>query len=133
MESPDRRFSGQPGNVALEPLVRPGTHLRSAVLDDRGIQLLARERQRRTIELPPLSTLVGALLWFLVPAISLLSAVDWEAGAVAGVGGLCLWILNRRAERSTIRFADGFIRFLDDTPAYGIREDDDVRWRWGRG
>jgi hypothetical protein len=133
MESQHGRTSGQPGTVARERLVHTAAHLRAAAVDDRAIEFLALERERRTIELPPLGTLVGALLWFLVPAVPLLALVDWEAAAVAGAAGLILRMLNRQAVRSSVRFADGFLRFRDDTPVHGIREEDDVRWHWGRG
>lgn len=133
MDSLDRRTSGQPGTVALERLAHAAAHLHATAVDDRAIQLLAQERERRTIELPPLGTLVGVLLWVLVPAVALGSLVDWEAAAGAGAVGSILWLLNRRAARSSVRFAEGFLRFRDDTPAYGIREDDDVRWQWSRG
>ena len=132
MESLDRDRFGQPGTVARERVVRPSAHLHAAVVDDVALEILAREQDRRTIELPPLGTLVGALLWALAPAVALFSLVNWEAAAVAGPGGFLLWVLNRRVARSSIRFADGFVQYRDETPVSGIREDDDVRWQWGR-
>jgi hypothetical protein len=128
MDSLDRRTSGQPGTVALERLGPAAAHLRATAVD-----LLAQERERRTIELPPLATVIGALLWCIVPAAPVAAFVDWETAAVAGGVGLVLWLMNRLAARSSVRFSDGFLRLPDDTPAHGVREDDDVRWQWSRG
>jgi hypothetical protein len=133
MDSLDQRTSEQPGLVVLERLADAEAHLHATTVDDRAIQLLAQERERRTIELPPLGTLVRAVLWFIVPAVPLGSLVDWEAAALGGAVGLVLWMLNRLAARSSVQFADGFLRFRDEAPAHGIREDDDVRWQWSRG
>jgi hypothetical protein len=133
MDSLDRRTLGQPGTVALERLGPAAAHLHATAVDDSAIEFLAQARERRTIELPPLATVIGALLWFILPAAPVASLVDWETAAVAGGVGLVLWLMNRLAARSSVRFSDGFLRLPDDGPAHGVREDDDVRWQWSRG
>jgi hypothetical protein len=134
MEPIDVLDPGRATIVARERLV-PGTaHLRTSTLDDRSIAMLALEAERLTVPVPPPGEVVGTLLWILAPAVPLLAVGGYQAAAIAAAGVLVLRLLNRWSARSTIQFADGFLQFQRDAqPAPGVREDDDVRWRWDRG
>jgi hypothetical protein len=134
MEPMDPSTPGRPDAVVRERLVPSAAHLRSPVVDDHSIELLALDPDRLTLELPPLNDVVGMLLWSLGPGVPCLALVGWEAALITGGAGLFLWILNGRPSRSGVAFTEGFLRFRgDDAPAHGIQEEDDVRWRWRGG
>lgn len=106
-------------------------HLHVSRLDDRAIELLAHERDRPSVELPPLGDLLDLLLWSLVPAVPLLALVGWQAAVVAGGAGLLARTVQPRSGRPGATFAEGFLQFQgDEGRARGVQEDDDVRWRW---
>ena len=131
MEPMDSRASGQADIVARERLVPSAAHLRTSRLDDQAIELLAQDRERPSVALPPLADLLGVLLWSLVPAVPLLALVSWQAAAVAGAAGLFLRTVHLHSGRPGVAFADGFLQFQGDGGrAPGVQEDDDVRWRW---
>jgi hypothetical protein len=131
MESLGSPASGQSGNVARERLVPSAARVHASSLDDCAMELLASERDRTTVALPPLRELLGVLVWSLGPGVPLFALVGWQASVVAGGAGLLLRSVRLRAVRPGLQFADGFLKFRgDDVRARGVQEEDDVRWRW---
>ena len=115
-----------PAMLRVDQATRPP----SAAADARALPF--RDRALDVVELD--AEVVGMLLWALLPALPLLAVGGYQAAAIAGGGILVLRLLNHWSARSTIQFADGFLQFHHDADrAPGVREDDDVRWRWDRG
>ncbi len=131
MEPMDSRESGRPIAVARERLAPAAAHLHASSLDDGAMELLAEDRDRPSVALPPLADVLGALLWSLLPGVPLFALVGWQAALIAGGMGLLVQTWSRRAARPGVQFADGFLQFRgDEGRARGVQEDDEVRWRW---
>lgn len=144
----DERPGGQPGDVMYarrEPpgddgsdvtplLVRPTSHLRSPIAEERSIELLSPDPDRPSLVVPPPRELIRTLAWAVVPAIPFLVLAGWQPALMAGAVVLLVREIDRRAGRPTLLFADGFLRFRgDEARAPGIQEEDDVRWTWSGG
>jgi hypothetical protein len=148
MKPMDRRSNGKPDADAHERLKRPAddasgvspvlvirtSNLRSPIVEDRTIELLAPDPDRPSVEVPPIRELIRPLAWAIVPAVPSLVLAGWQAALIAAGVGVLLQQLSERAGRSTFVLTDGFLRFRgDDARAQGVQEEDDVRWAWTSG
>ena len=122
------RYRADLGRVVLD---RPQGQIRSPILAPRADPQPAPADVPPGVELPPLRSLLGPLVWVLVLGLPVLLRVGWQAAAVTAVIALMVREAHLRADRSTISFGEGFLGYTarDGWP-HGVQEDDDVRWNW---
>ena len=122
------RYRADLGRVVLD---RPQGHVRSPIFARRADPRPAPADVPPGVELPSLRSLLGPLVWVLVPGLPVFLRVGWQAAVVVGVVALIVREAHLRADRSTISFGEGFLAYTarDGWP-HGVQEDDDVQWNW---
>jgi hypothetical protein len=122
------RYRADLGRVVLD---QPDGHMRSPILARRADPQPATADVPPGVEMPPLRTFLGPLVWVLVLGLPVLLRVGWQAAAIIAVVALMVREARLRADRSTISFGEGFLgyRGRDGWP-HGVQEDDDVHWKW---
>jgi hypothetical protein len=122
------RYRADLSRVVLD---RPEGRMRSPIFARRANPPPAPADLPPGVELPPIRSLFGPLLWFLIPGLPMLIRVGWQAAAVTGVVALIVREAHLRANRSAISFGEGFLgyRGREEWP-HGVQEDDDVHWDW---
>ena len=122
------RYRADLGRVVLD---RPVGQMRSPILARRADPQPAPADAPPAVELPPLRSFLGPLVWMLVLGLPVLLRVGWQAAAVMAVVALMVREAHLRANRSTISFGEGFLAYnARDGWPHGVQEDDDVHWNW---
>jgi hypothetical protein len=117
-------------DLARPVLFRPTGHIRSPIVERRSDPPPDRG-DRPGVEMPPLRSFVGPLVWVIVPALPVMSRVGWQAAFVVGVVAIIVREARLRVSRSTISFGDGFLAYAGENRwPQGVQEDDDVHWNW---
>ena len=125
------RYRADLGRVVLD---RPEGHVRSPIFERRADPRPAPAEVPPGVELPPLRSFLGPLVWMLVLGLPVLLRVGWQAAAVMAVVALMVREAHLRANRSTISFGEGFLAYnARDGWPHGVQEDDDVHWNWSTG
>lgn len=111
-------------------LYRPTGRIRSPMVERRS-DAPRPDRDRPTVEMPPLRVLIGPLVWAVVPGLPVLVRVGWQAAIVVGVVAILVREVRGRASRSGISFTDGFLAYTAHNGwPRGVQEDDDAHWNW---
>jgi hypothetical protein len=119
------------GWVAWPDLVRPVPHLSSPIMRRRVIVPLPPDPDRLAFSVPPVRDVVGPMAWGMLIALPILVLIGWQVAVVGAVVATIYRAVDQRASRLEFSFADGFLGFRTTTQmAYGVREDNDVRWNW---